>query len=453
MRCAATGTRGLAHGALALKPALARALAAGWLLSLPLAAQAYDFSRVVRTGITVPGIAVSFDDLDEPVLEGGFLAFCGVSYSAFGKNGIYRADLGSGAFDSIATDSTASPSGGGSFRDMCITGGLLPTIDDGDVAFTAYNLTTQGVYLWDGSLGTVVDEDSTFPGTTANPLRWDSPSLGGRIAVTWGNTPQTPNFAGIYSYDIVGLFAVTDTNSTPETAFFNVDQGTVSSAGVLLGEGAYVWHVNNSPSGPNFVYRRRFEPLGPVELIASEGQEIANGHFVDTPLFPQVDRSDPDQLCFMGGAPISGVYRFDGTELELVAGLDTPIPDGTGNFTGFGLWCAIDSGDVVFQATGSGGQNGVYIGNANGSIEKVVDTSDTLDGANPFQFATSREAISDGRIAFAARIGGDASIWVTPEPASAASGLVVLALLASAQRLRGAGRASASSRAISASTL
>jgi hypothetical protein len=60
--------------------------------------------------------------------DGQSIAFCGQSFSAFGKNGVYRADIG-GSVVAIATDSTPSPSGGGNLRDMCINGEQLPTID------------------------------------------------------------------------------------------------------------------------------------------------------------------------------------------------------------------------------------------------------------------------------------------------------------------------------------
>jgi hypothetical protein len=118
--------------------------------------------------------------------------------------------------------------------------------------------------------------------------------------------------------------------------------------------------------------------------------------------------------------------------VKLVADTSTPIPSGTGNFSDFGLYCSMDAGDVVFQAAGANEQNGVYIARTNGALEKVIDANDTLGDESPFQFATSREAISNGRIAFIAYIGGKQAIRVAPEPdALAAGALAVLALAAS----------------------
>jgi hypothetical protein len=391
------------------------------------AAQDTNFRRIVETGVVEPGVNVNFDGLQAPAFDGREVAYCAQSFTSFGKNGIYKAYAAGNGSTVIATDSTAAPSGG-TFNDMCISSGSFPTIDDGDVAFTAYTDAQFGVFLHDGTLSTVVDDDTTFPGTTATPLGFDPPSLDGRIAVTWTSSPQNPFFAGVFSFDSGGLFSVADTNPAVPTTFFNVSYGTVGGA-------TYVWAVNQTPSGPSFIYRRRYAPLGDIELIASEGQQLADDKFVASPLFPQADRSDGDQLCFVGGAPISAVYRFDGADVELIADTTTPIPDGTGNFTGFGIYCAIDAGAVVFQASGSSGQNGVYIGRANDSLDKVIDTSDSLDGETPSQFLTGREAISNGRVAFVASAFGQ-SIWV-PEPGNTLAGVVALVALAVLTTRRG----------------
>jgi hypothetical protein len=256
------------------------------------------------------------------------------------------------------------------------------------------------------------------------------------------------NFAGVYSFDGSTLFAVADTNVQPVTTFFNVSDGTVSgpeAGGLQVDEGAYAFAVNQSPIGPFFVYRRRYGPLEPAELIASGGDPLPDDKFVLGPHSPQMDRSDPEQLCFLGGAPIAGVYRWDGSQSELVADTETAIPGGTGTFTGFGLDCAIDSGDVVFTGTGSDGQWGVYAGRASGALERVADTSTMLGAATSSIFETSREAISDGRIAFKAFASGRQSIWVTPAPEPGAALAAASALLALAALTRAATRSRGSS--------
>jgi hypothetical protein len=63
-----------------------------------------------------------------------------------------------------------------------------------------------------------------------------------------------------------------------------------------------------------------------------------------------------------------------------VALVGTPIPGGTGNFTGFDP----DSpshrdGIVAFRGFGPSGQEGIYV-SIGGSLTKVINLSDSLDG-------------------------------------------------------------------------
>jgi hypothetical protein len=197
--------------------------------------------------------------------------------------------------------------------------------------------------------------------------------------------------------------------------------------------------VNDTPSGPYSIWRRSFagSSLGDRELVVDSGTMKPGGQeFFGAVHSPQLDRSDPDQLCFLEGAPITGVYRFGGAGFATVADTATAIPNGTGDFTGFGLYCAIDAGDVVFTGQGSGGQWGVYARRANGTLERIADTSTLLGGATPFIFETSREAISDGRIVFSASAGPQRTIWVTPAPEPGAAGAALAALLALAGAAR-----------------
>jgi hypothetical protein len=75
-----------------------------------------------------------------------------------------------------------------------------------------------------------------------------------------------------------------------------------------------------------------------------------------------------------------------------IADLNTAIPGGTGNFTGFFGSPAISGNNVAFIGSGSGGQQGVYLSNGSPAPPeiKVADTSTMMPGtiAN-FQFFTS----------------------------------------------------------------
>jgi hypothetical protein len=414
--------------------------AGGALLALLAASAAHGqtFQKIVGIDEVTPGVNVNFSNVSAPVIDHDQLAFCGQSFMSIGHDGYYRADL-LGNVAVVATEQTQLPGGRGTSPELCVTAESgVPSIDGSRVAFYAPFSGGRGMFLDDGvSLSTLVDTTTDFPGTDADELFWESPSLDGHLAVTW----RSGAFSGIYSFAGPTLFAVADTNPGTPTSegpitFFHVSDGSVSGpeAGDPIDTGAYAFGVNQSPTGPFFVYRRRFGALETAELIASAGDPIAGGGVLPEPFSPQMDRSDPEQLCFLGGGfGITGVYRYDG-QIERVADVATAIPGGTGNFTDFGLHCAIDDGDVVFTGRGDGDQIGVYVGRAGGALERVADTSTSLDGSLPGFFTTSREAISDGRIAFIA----DGEIWVTPapEPSVALAAMTALLALAGVARRR-----------------
>ena len=96
-----------------------------------------------------------------------------------------------------------------------------------------------------------------------------------------------------------------------------------------------------------------------------------------------------------------------------VALVGTPIPGGTGNFTGFDP----DSpshrdGIVAFRGFGPSGQEGIYA-SIGGSPTKVINLSDSLDGKTLTHLFLGYEAVSGNQIAFAAQFAnGSRGIYV-----------------------------------------
>jgi hypothetical protein len=401
-------------------------------VALAAPAGAQSFQKIVDSTHAVPGLNVTFEDFDAPVLDGLALAFRAQSFSSLAGTGIFRADT-SGTFAAIATRLTQSPAGG-TFSDFGQSDDM-PSIDAGTVAFVGLSSGGKGVFRGSGgALDTIATDGTDFPDTDVVPFRFYAPSLDRRVAVTMTNSPATPYFSGVYSYDSTQLFTVVDTN--PATfGYFNI--GNATTAAGLPNEGVYVYDVNQSPTGPYLIYRRSYQgaALGTPELIVASNTLRPDGltPFV-YPARSQADRGDPEQLCFMDGVGLQngGVFRATATTIETVADTDTPIPDGTGHFTDFGLWCSIYAGDVAFVGRGVGGQQGVYVGRAQGVLEKVVDTGDTLGGATPVIFDLSREALSGGRLAFKAFAGPESALWITPAPEPSALAAGVVALLACA---------------------
>src|SRR5262249_16065837 len=68
-----------------------------------------------------------------------------------------------------------------------------------------------------------------------------------------------------------------------------------------------------------------------------------------------------------------------GGVLSRVADLNTPIPDGSGNFADFAPDTLVSGSVVAFQGFGSSGQQGIYVLTA-GGLTRVADLSTPVPG-------------------------------------------------------------------------
>jgi hypothetical protein len=80
------------------------------------------------------------------------------------------------------------------------------------------------------------------------------------------------------------------------------------------------------------------------------------------------------------GASNKGIYFWNGTALTRAADLNTAIPAGTGNFTGFATFGnGMGGGRVVFRGSGGSGQTGLYAYDSSGStLTRIADTSTAI---------------------------------------------------------------------------
>jgi hypothetical protein len=93
-----------------------------------------------------------------------------------------------------------------------------------------------------------------------------------------------------------------------------------------------------------------------------------------------------------------------------IADLATPIPGGTGSFTGF---TAVSSslGHTAFLGTGSGGQAGIYLASV---LTKVIAVGDTLEGKVVSALHLGRDGLDGDRLAFGASFtDGTEGVFVT----------------------------------------
>ena len=121
---------------------------------------------------------------------------------------------------------------------------------------------------------------------------------------------------------------------------------------------------------------------------------------------------DAGEAAFVAGhATGSGVYRGDGGTLRLVADETTPVPGGTGTFTGFPDGPTIRGDTVAFRASGPGGQRGVYV-RRGGALLRIADTTTPIPGGSgsfvSFSELTHHGPALDGTGSIAFRATGSA---------------------------------------------
>jgi hypothetical protein len=77
-----------------------------------------------------------------------------------------------------------------------------------------------------------------------------------------------------------------------------------------------------------------------------------------------------------------GIYLFDGSSLSRVADKNTAIPNGSGKFLTFAN-PDMRNGEIVFAATGAGGQSGIYLADGP-NLTVIADTHTLTPGGGNF---------------------------------------------------------------------
>lgn len=105
----------------------------------------------------------------------------------------------------------------------------------------------------------------------------------------------------------------------------------------------------------------------------------------------------------------TGLYAFDGGvggsgTLSLIANTNTPIPNGTGNFTGF-TTAYVDGTDFAFIADGGSDQQGIYLTDG-ATLTRVADRSSVVPGIGGTYSWSSQLGFDSGNISFRANVTG-----------------------------------------------
>jgi PEP-CTERM motif len=419
-----------------------RATAIGLCFSLIAIAQAnaasFTFTKIADTNTAIPGGTGNFIDFGNgaPSLDNGNVAFWGAGTGQ--QQGIYT-NVG-GILNVVADRNTAIPGGTGSFTDSSFR--LFPSLDNGNVAFSTSNLTTgqRGIYTnVGGVLNVVVDTNTAIPGGIGNFTFLNLPSLSNGNVAFLGRDSMGQD--GIYTNIGGSLNVVADRNTaipggTGNFAVFrnfpSLNNESVAFIGGSVGQLGVYTNLG-----------------GVLNVVANTNTPIpgGTGNFTGFGRFTSLNNGT---LAFQGfgAAKQQGIYSNLNGVLNLVANTNTPIPDGTGNFTGFYDPSWLNNGTVAFLGLGSTGQKGIYA-NLNSTLTKVIDLSDLLDGKTISDLSFSTEGLSGSQIAFQAIFtDGSEGIFLTdggsqfppqtsvPEPSSALGMLAFGAFGAAAMRKR-----------------
>ena len=305
------------------------------------------------------GAVTKVVDLNTPIPggEGNFELFAGfpsidgpdVVFTSTGPMGappwsVYKMS-GNGPIEVVADENTPAPGGAENFM-----GALMPRTSGGDVAFTGILSGVRwGIYVEaNGEISTVADTDTVRPG-------------------------------GSQKFAILGY---------PDISGANIVFGGAWWTGQDFGEGVY------SNVG------------GDLNIVADIGTDIPGGNgtfggFVFNDIFGL--SISGDDVAFRGWGPGQmGIYTHIAGTLGVVADLNTPVPDGSGDFTGL-YWYSISNGDVAFAGEDANGQVGIYI-NFEGEFFRVIDEEDILDGKAISELGLlSSEALSGNLLSFEAQ--------------------------------------------------
>jgi hypothetical protein len=148
--------------------------------------------------------------------------------------------------------------------------------------------------------------------------------------------------------------------------------------------------------------------VGSSPMLVADVEEFPHpGETVLTGSHPSIDNG---AIAFL--VQPDGIYLATlGGSITPVALVGTPIPDGVGNFTRFQDPSHRD-GVVAFQGFGPSGQEGIYA-SIGGSLTKVINLGDSLDGKTLAHLFLGYEAVSGNQIAFAAQFAdGSRGIYV-----------------------------------------
>lgn len=349
-------------------------------------AEGITFTKIVGTDTPVPGQNAAFRSVFDACTFEGMISFQamvpGDEYMQYALYWVHA-----GQFLLVADCTTPIPGYPSFFS------GFSPMQMGPAGAFTGFDPNDwQGIYRWSPAVGVtvIVDRYTPDPGGHGNLRHFFLSARDGDCIGFMAFTSQMA--AGIYRATCEADVELLAGPATPIPGGYS----TFDSFGfnVSIGAGAVAFIGASSSDDLAGVYLASNTVRRVADTRTSiPGQNVCFTYFGDRP------STDGGRVAFVGAAwqggqwLQKGVYTDVGGTLRTVADLNTIIPGQNVPFTDFTelYGPALCAGRVAFHAEGPAGYEGIFIGQANGRLLKVVDTNTVLEVGKTIQDVSIEE--------------------------------------------------------------
>ena len=374
----------------------------------------------------IPGGTGNFTNFSAASLSDTNIAFYGAGSG--GQRGIYGSSVSiPGNPVRIVDTATAIPGGSGNFTSFVPGNPVAPAVDGTSVAFFgAGSGGQQGIYSASvtvpGNPVKIADTAMAIPDGTGNFTAFPTdPKISGDYAAFAGNGSSGQQ--GIYGASVTAQFnpfKVADTATAIPGGLGNFTSFIPGNPVAPAIDGMRVAFFGAGSGGQQGIYSASVTiPGNPVRVVdTATAIPGGSGNFTSfipgNPVAPAIAGT---RVAFFGAGSggQQGIYVSDSTfptDPYKIANAATAIPGGSGNFASFGD-VSVSATDVAFLGLGAGGQQGIYALTA-GSLVKVVDLTDILNGRAITSLKFAQTGLSGDTVAFQATFAdGSQGIYTT----------------------------------------
>ena len=315
--------------------------------------------------ITAAGTYTGFN---EPHIEGRSAAFRGAGP---GFVGVFQ-----WANESVSLVADLNTSVPGQTGPVSAYSGFTPVTHNGSFYFTGYGPEGSGIYVkQSGTLSVVADYTTPVPDGSGTFQGFNSLNVKNGIVSFVGR--DSGGHQGIYTVNE----GTVETVVNGDTAVPGLP-GVTNIGGMSFDGEDFAFTASNDGTTSMMGVYKIIDDI--ISVVADHTTPIPDGSGDFTRFFQP--RIDQENVAFKGvrdGTQYqSGIYAELSGSLVRVADRNTPIPEGTGDFQQF-YGMDIEHGRVVFNSISEVDKDdsGIYFFE-NGTLRKVIDTGDQLDGRN-----------------------------------------------------------------------